>query len=914
MRLRPIIFSLLGALVAVRAAEPLAPPAPLVTTATMPAPGGRLESLDNARRMLALGISSVAAGAFEKLLAAPDTPATERNALVLDLVSARLNAGDTAAAAKALQGFTGPTTAAYQLRAGLIAARQGRFSDARTALTAARPEELVEGERAWVYFLQGMLADAVRDYEKALAAYGQAMNVAASPMQRARFVVARELARLNTGDVSEAKAAEALANAQSSARQDTGYIAAHEYAAEMFALGHKAEAAAYVQGQLRALPAAARVARDDFRLLLGLFAGAADGAGRDALEGLLTDADNRDLQSAALQLLAEASQTGSARDEFKLRLTALIGATSAHPALADLLLMRAQLGLAEKTSAGYAQAEDDANELLKRFSTSQLFVPAARGTLLDVAWEKRQFRAAADQADKARAALPPEAGGPRAELGVLKAEAWFRAGEADGDANNFRNAAAAYAEALLAEPPAGITTGALIFQQALALIRAGARDDAGKLLDSFIGDLRLDAASRWQAEWNLARAYQAAGNPASAYARVNALLAAAPTSGTTLTGDLRARMAWLQTRLALDTDTPEHAIALAQALVAALPGMTGLEDNLGDGVTLRDEVAASTRLLQALAGFAVTIPPGEEPARAAAETARDAQALALLGTLREEFPKTDAALRSYLEEAAYYARPKRDGSVQIVRAQDLLQQLADKFPDGKSPTPAELFYAPTALFQKALLEELRGQEENRDNAFKTLDLLLFKYPQSDLVFSARQRQGELLIGLNKFPEAQQIYELLVHDFAQHPYANWAKLALANCHYEQVARDASHYGLALAGYTELQFKADAAPELRAEAGFKRGLLLAHDHKDEAVAVWMAHALAFLPPDPAKLAPGTGWREPVANSLLHAADLLAEDGSKLSEAVRAYNLIIENGLPYALLARDRLDRLGGVAPAK
>jgi tetratricopeptide (TPR) repeat protein len=895
MSLRLIALLLLALpVVRARAAEPLAAPAPLAAAAA-PAPGERMLELRRARQMLELGFPSVAAGVFEKLLAASDVPAAERDALVLDLVSARLNQGDTAAAAQALQTYAGPRGAAWHLRAGLVAARQTgpdavRTAQAELATAQARLAELPAGERAWVYFLQGRLADAAGDSAKSLDAYRRAMDAAGSDLQRARFDVAFELARLNAKDVSEDKAKESLASAQRYAGTATGYTYARLYAVEMFALGHKAEAAAYLQSQLSALPAAERDRRADFRLLLGLVAGAQDGTGRDALEKLLTDADNRDHQRAALQLLANASAAGPAREELLLRLDALIKATPAHPVLADMLLVRAQL--ADK--AGTA-VEDDAKKLLTLYPGSKL-VPAAWGTLLGAAWEKRQFRAAADYADKARAALSAEDGGPHAELGVLKAEAWFRAGET-GDANDFKNAAAAYAEAL-ADPPAGVAPGTLIFQQAQSLIRAGARDAAGKLLDRLAGDPRLDAASRWQAEWNLARAYQAAGSPADAYARVNALLGTSSAAGAELAGGLRARMAWLQVELALDADTPERAITLAQALAEALPRMAGLEEKLSGGVTLRDEVSASARLLEARASFALKTTPGDE------------QALALLEALRTgpQFQGTDTALRSYLEAADFFASPGRD---QIVKAQDLLQQLADKFQDDKSDKSAALFYAPAALYQKALLEERRGQEENFDNAFKVLDQLLFKYPGSDMEFAARLKQGELLRRLNKFPEAQQIYQLLVDQFAQDSHANEAKLALADCDYAQVAGDASHYERARRYYTELQYLTQAAPDLRAEAGFKHGMVLSeHGEKNEAAEVWLAHALAFLPEDPAKATLGADGRYWISRGLIRCGELL-EAAGRLEEARNAYSLVVARGLPFAALARAALGRLGGAA---
>ena len=83
----------------------------------------------------------------------------------------------------------------------------------------------------------------------------------------------------------------------------------------------------------------------------------------------------------------------------------------------------------------------------------------AFGVLTASAWEQRRYRTAALNAQHARAELAtatkPEELDARARLGVLEAEAWFRAGDTAGDAGDFRSAADAYAAALR-ERPAGV--------------------------------------------------------------------------------------------------------------------------------------------------------------------------------------------------------------------------------------------------------------------------------------------------------------------------------------------------------------------------------------------------------------------------------------------------------------------------
>ena len=80
--------------------------------------------------------------------------------------------------------------------------------------------------------------------------------------------------------------------------------------------------------------------------------------------------------------------------------------------------------------------------------------------LTGVAWELRRFRTAADWAAQLRAQLPP--GDARAQLGVLVADAYFRAGD-------FKNAADAYGSAQR-EPPAAVAPGVLLFQATVPVI------------------------------------------------------------------------------------------------------------------------------------------------------------------------------------------------------------------------------------------------------------------------------------------------------------------------------------------------------------------------------------------------------------------------------------------------------------
>jgi tetratricopeptide (TPR) repeat protein len=603
------------------------------------------------------------------------------------------------------------------------------------------------------------------------------------------------------------------------------------------------------------------------RLLLGLIAGGSSGVGRNALFGLLDRAVRPESQRMALQLLARASGDGAARTEFRAKLDQLMAASAAaapHPIIEDLRVFRAQVALAEKN---YGQAEEDAKWLLDNFPGSRLRTQAL-GVLTGVAWELARYRTAADGAAQLRAELPP--GDARAQLGVLVAEADFRAGD-------FRNAADAYASAQR-EPPAAVAPGVLLFQRVLAEINAGQLAEAQTLLDDAGGSAGIDAVSRWQAEWNLARALQVHDQTAQALRRVTRLVGEAGDAA--LPPELSVRMAWLQARLAFEAGSPAEAVRLVDGLLARLetPALAALPAGL------KTDVVSTSVLLKAQA----LVAPSNTRAGAAQE------GLELLKKLRADYPGTDAAIYSFIAEADYYAQRG-----EIVQAQRLFTKLADDYPDNRT-------YAPFALFQAALNAEQRGRDADYEDGNRLIERLVTQYPQSDLVFYARLKEGDLWRKLNNFALAKQVYGQLVNDFAQHQDVLLAQLALGDCHYAQGASDPSQWESAAAIYERLQDLPTAPVDLRVEAGFKHGYALVKRAKPaQAQATWWMAANNFLldATQAAKLgAKGRYW---MSRILLELGDLYEKE-AKLEAARRAYELVLQQRLPGGALAQQRLQR--------
>jgi hypothetical protein len=855
MRFRILPVLMLAAAPGLRAQVPLNPPAPLAVALPAISPGEGALALAAAERAEEMGLPAVAAELYRGLLAAPNG---DRGRLTLGLATALLDDGRAAEAEQALQGFVGLRGAAWHLRAALAALPQRKLDAARSEMAAIKADDVAAADRAWYFYLQGLLADAANDVNRAKDLYSQAEAAAPTNSSRARFVLAREQARLRLGPVTDAEVEIQRRNLEQFQGRKIGYSIARTYAAMLDALGRKGEAVALLQRQLLTMPAEERDELDSTRLILGLIAGADGSAGRSALGELLRDGADRDKQRVALQLLARASDREPARSELRKKLDDLIGLPAPHPVLEDLLLCRAQLALADRN---YAQAEDDANGLLQKFPGSPLKAHAL-GVLTGSAWAQLRYRTAADHAAKARAELPP--GPERAQLGVLVAEAWFRAGD-------FRSAADAYA-ATLREPPVGVPPGNLMFQRVLAEMDAGSLDTAQTVLDELAKDPALDAVNRWQAEWNLARALQAHDQTKEAYERVNQVLAAPRLAPGQLPPELRARMAWLQARLSLEAGQPEQTLKLVDALPAALAGVAP---------DLRGEMESTGALLKGEANFAL---------------GRELEALDLLKKLRADFPRSDAAVYSYFDEAEHYAKQDK-----TVEAQQLLTKLADEFPNNT--------YAPFALYQAALQAERRGQDANFAEANRLIEDLVKKYPKSDLVFYARLKQGDLLRKLNQFPQAQQVYESLVNNHAAHKDVILAQLALAECHNAQAANDPAQGERAIMLFEHLRDRVDASVDVRVEAGFNLGNLLARrGDTARAEEVWWKDVVhAFLVKDPAQAAQlGVKGRYWMARTLLELGALF-EQQEKLEQAKEAWLLILKARLaPGVELAKARLAR--------
>lgn len=846
----------------------MAAPAPLTdagATAAV-APGGRIVAESRADGALQAGFPATAAEAYRELLGGAGLPDESRHRLQLALVTALMDAGDVPAAEKALAAYAGPHDSAYELRAGLLAVNARRLPQAKAALAAGKLEELNAVDKGWWHYLEALVAEAEGNFPAANQFFAAASNAAVSDLERARFMLGQEQARLRSSQTNEAELATTKDNMERLQGTRQGYVFAQAYATGLALLRRESEAQAVLQAQLAVLPPSERAMADQFRLMLGLIAGERSDAGRRAFRQLLRDGQKPETQRLALQLLARGATTAAEREQLRRDLTELLGSPTPNRIVEDLMLTRAQLALVDKD---YAHAEEDARALLERYPGSNLKA-AALGVRLAVAWDLKRPRTAAEVITQLRELLGP--GRERAELGVLLAEAFFRA-------EDYRNAANAY-DAALHESPSVVPSGVLIFQRVLSDIRAGQLEQAAAQLDAAAGNPGFDPMNRWQAEWNLVKEMQVRGDTAAAYARVNRLLAAGAQG---VPEELRIRLMWLRAKLAFDNGQPQATLQQIDELLALLPAGGQLDP------ALRTSVTSTTLLLRAQALLALN---------------RDKEGTAVMEKLRADYQASPAAQYSYLVQASYLSNQRGD----LAGAQGVLVSFVDNEAYRRSA------YAPLALYDAALNLERQGLDRQLREAYQRLERLINDYPQDDLVFYARLKQGDLMRKLNEFATARQLYEYLVNNYAGHPDELLAQLALGDCYFAQATNSVSNYESATSIFERLRDLPSAPVDLRTEAGFKWGYALEKRQQTaKAQTVFWGIVNDFLLDAGAAAKLGAKGRYWVSRSLLELGQI-NEDAGQLDEAQRAYRLIIDQKLYGGAQAQAKLARFRPAEGAK
>lgn len=867
------------------------PPFLEATEAANRTAGGTELELAAAQQALELGFLTAARASFTAILNS-HPPAAQQARASLGLASVEIAAEQPDAAEAALSLGAELNSPRTRLRRALIALLRKDTGAAGPLIEGLLPDSVPAEEAAWVHVAQAthaeLLAHAAfrrsreadargqrtesaalfREYTaldtRAATAYTAALTRALSLLARARILLAKERMLLLAGKESEADIRTEQQRMDQFPGQSVGLVAARTLAALYYQLGRRDAARSVLLSQIPLVSPDLRATADDLRLMLALVSGIDSTGAQNELRYLLSSAVTPEIRRMALELLANAATTVESQDRLRGELDARVAEASPSPILEDLLLYRARLALLRKDFVG---AEDDVNTLLSRFPGSMLRVPA-RALLVSAAWERRQYRTAADavrQLLEERGLDPAH----RGALIVLQAESYFYA-------QDFRSAAGAYGAVLgTGALPAGTTPGAMMFQQVLSLMKAEQLDDTAQasgfpeaqaLLDRLSRDAAFDPVSRWQAEWNLAKALQARGRGAVAYERVTRLLGPGPT---TVPPDLGLRMAWLQAKLSLEARQPRATLEHVEKLLA------GPAANTAASVLLREQVSAAAVLLRA---------------QAMLELNDVESAVAEVAAVRKRYPGSDSAIYSHLTLASYYAaNDKQD------RAQAELQELVERYGDSE--------YAPFAMYQLAVSEEQRGFSFY-PAAYNRLEEMVKKYPKDPLVFYARMRQGALLVVQNKPDVALRLYRSLVVDFPNHPDRAQAELELARAEWQQWGNDPSRLGTPMSSFERLFDSRGLPVEVRVEAGYMLAYLTAlrGNKADARRVLWNVVDRFLLNGNSQANLEGQG-RDFIGRALFDYARLCEEE-NQIQEARRAYELVVKFGLPGTHRAGDKL----------
>ncbi len=846
-------------------AEPPAESVPLLTDKTPQAVSPETTHLiatgDDALRA---GLPTLAERFYLRALS--DTTLNEdlRLDLNLKLSVALISQRKLVAAQRLLDALPEANDPRERLSRALLAYHSGDLAAVKSYLKDVSPQKLSPEYLPWYYLLQGLWERSEGTLAKAESYFKQALSKAVTATQRADFEAEIFRSQIIAGQADEETAKLLQKKVEETRGTRVGFGFARQYAIVLDLLGHKTQAIEVLQDQLKLLTDQEKPEQTEILLLIALISGEDTQRGQLALEEILRNAADKDSAAVALNMLSRSRLAETKPEEFRQLLDELIAQPN-HPLNDELLLLRARFML-NKASPDPDLAVRDAEELIERYPGSPLRIDATR-LLAFQAWnaDPPRYRMAADYLNQIREALPP--GREHRYYGRLVADSFFLNGD-------YQAAAEVY-EAVLNEEPSPAERGDLLLQLVESLVREKHYEEAGRMLDESFTVSSSSPERRWQAEWSLATSMARAGEAEAALERLRTILSL-PTSDT-MPAALRLRLGWLEIKLTSDLGMYELIPDMTDELLAEV-GATPDKDVPTDD---RELIAANALFLRG---------------RALLRLGRNEQAFATFASLREKFPTSDAAVLSYLEEARYFVAQGIYNEAQLS-----YRKIADDYPD----TPQ----AAIALYEGAMAAESQGQPRNLTEALKYLEELATKYPNHELVFPARIRQGDILRKLDEFSLAQQTYENLIQQFnGKRSDVYLVELYRANTLMAQAGGDPQRLVAVAADLENLFDRPDAPLDFRLEAGFAWAHCLREaGNRDSAEeALWQMVALAApdgqVDPD---LSPsGRVW---LAKALLRLADMLAADG-KTRESIQSLEIIQRNRLPGWHLAQSRLNKEG------
>lgn len=728
------------------------------------------------------------------------------------------------------------------------------------ALDAVREEALERADRPWLYFLRGLRARLSGNEREGAAAFERARERSVSPQQKAFFESMALREEILRSQASEGLAADLRDKLQEYEGRAERFQFAREYSIVLHNLGRTEEALERIDSELEEYDEVYEPRESgQLQLLRGLIAGPDTEEGRGTLRELVRAGRNREVMEIALQLLVRGRSTEDG-GAFRNFLDEMIEAADEHPLLGRMYYLRAQLALEQGDTEA---AEEDARLLLEQFPGLDEITNVYR--LLAFAAVQReppQYRRTADFLTQARNEIEDDS--DRVAVNRLIGDSYFL----NGDYGN----AVDFYESTRRRSLRSETEHPVFLRLVTAKLRAGQIESALDVIDEADFGGGPAVADRWRAEWNVARALQGRGELERALERVRLLLGDERVSSVPAALDLRLR--WLEVGLALMAGEREGILERVDRLLGRIDSIPEGSLDPADARLLRTEIL----LLKG---------------KALIDSDAAGEGMEVLRGIREEFPESSAAERSFLVETEHHADRE-----EYAAAQEALTGLVENYPE--SPQ------APQALFEAALFSERRGVEHFPD-AVRLHNRLAEAYPESGLVFHSRLRQGDLLRKLNNFAGAQTVYENVINRFPEHLLRHVAELARADCMFALAKGDESQLADVALVLERLLDLPDPSVDFQAEVGYKWGAALqSRDAPDEAREVFALVMGRFLldPENAEKL--GERGRYWMARVLLDLGTLWEEAGER-REARRIYEKVVEFNLPGKNLARGRVEEL-------
>lgn len=816
--------------------------------------------LDSANQALQTGLPGLALSLYADLLSGEGLTVSERADLSIRSAVALIAQANFKEAEVILSQIPEPEKDArfylYLAITLLGDVQRSSIGEARNLLNRVAIKDLSREDAPWYFYSRGLVAEFSDAANDARALYKKALEASATQAQRYFFesILWRQSILQSPGDED---LVDELANQlRRLSGQSAAFLYVKEYAILLHKLNRTEGAVNAINTELSSNTILSARQREQLLLLKGLIQGL-EGEGREVLRELIRKGKSSESMRIALQLLA--ADPDASFIDF---LTSMIDRSQPHLLLGEMYYMRCQLALFSQPP-DLERAEKDAQFLLEQFPGLNKITNTYR-VLAYVSLRRSppQYRAAADFLIQLRnqSLEPAEVN----ELNRFIGDCYFLNGD-------YANAVDFYQVAQARDGVVGGNDSQLFLRLVTAKVRSGDLESAIQYIDQADFGGSVSVTDRWRAEWNVSRALLAAGRQEVALERVRLLIS---DSNLDSQKDLEIRLKWLEVRLSLysgQTDGLLERVNSIIELVKAIPTGEGEAYNV-------DLLISEVLLLKA----SILIETNNGPA-----------GLALLEALRSDYSTTSAAIRSHIIEGDYHA-----SIGDLSAAQSSLVRLSQDY--RSSPL------APKALFEAALYAEKRGSQFFSE-AIKLHFALTEQFPQSELVFSALLRQGDLLRQLNNFTGAQSVYEDLINQFPEHPLRYQAELSRAD----------SMLALSKDNQTQLQDVSlvlerlvdlpNLPMDVQIEAGYKWGLsLIKRALSGEAVKVYTMTIEPFFKEseNAEKLGPrGKYW---ISRLMLELGSVLESNGER-SEARQVYLKVIDFNLPGREIARNRLNKL-------